>query len=108
MFRITLPDGSAREVAPGTTPADVAAAIGPGLAKAAIAARVDGELRDLSRPFAGDAALALFSFPGLAAYETYRARFGDDPEFVEADRIRDESGCVLRHDRTFMRPLLPS
>ena len=59
MFRITLPDGSAREVAPGTTPADVAAAIGPGLAKAAIAARVDGELRDLSRPFEGDAALAL-------------------------------------------------
>jgi len=59
MFRITLPDGSVREVAPGTTPADVAAAIGPGLAKAAIAARVDGEVRDLSRPFGGDASLAL-------------------------------------------------
>ncbi|MHA6724134.1 threonine--tRNA ligase [Sphingomonas sp. RS2018] len=58
-FRITLPDGSVREVAPGTTPADIAAAIGPGLAKAAIAARVDGELRDLSRPFGGDANLAL-------------------------------------------------
>jgi threonyl-tRNA synthetase len=58
-FRITLPDGSVREVAPGTTPADVAAAIGPGLAKAAIAARVDGELRDLARPFDGDSALAL-------------------------------------------------
>lgn len=59
MFRITLPDGSVREVAPGTTPADVAAAIGPGLAKAAIAARVDGELRDIMRPFEGDAQLAL-------------------------------------------------
>ncbi|SOB79075.1 threonyl-tRNA synthetase [Sphingomonas guangdongensis] len=59
LFRITLPDGSVREMAPGTTPADVAAAIGPGLAKAAIAARVDGELRDLSRPFEGDAELAL-------------------------------------------------
>ncbi len=58
-FRITLPDGSVREVAPGTTPADVAAAIGPGLAKAALAARVDGELRDLARPFEGDSALAL-------------------------------------------------
>ena len=58
-FRITLPDGSVREVAPGTTPADVAAAIGPGLAKAALAARVDGELRDLARPFDGDSALAL-------------------------------------------------
>ena len=43
----------------GSTPADVAAAIGPGLAKAALAARVDGELRDLNRPFEGDASLAL-------------------------------------------------
>ncbi len=59
LFRITLPDGSVREVAPGTTPADVAAAIGPGLAKAAIAARIDGELRDIGRPFEGDAKLAL-------------------------------------------------
>ncbi len=58
-FRITLPDGSVREVALGTTPADIAAAIGPGLAKAAIAARVDGELRDIGRPFEGDAQLAL-------------------------------------------------
>ena len=58
-FKITLPDGSEREVAPGTTPADIAAAIGPGLAKAALAARVNGELRDLNRPFEGDAALAL-------------------------------------------------
>ncbi|MBU3076878.1 threonine--tRNA ligase [Sphingomonas quercus] len=59
MFKISLPDGSVREVAPGTTPADVAAAIGPGLAKAALAARVDGELRDINRPFEGDATLAL-------------------------------------------------
>lgn len=59
MFRITLPDGSVREVAPGTTPADIAAAIGPGLAKAALAARVDGELRDIGRPFEGDSRLAL-------------------------------------------------
>jgi threonyl-tRNA synthetase len=59
MFRITLPDGSVREVARGTTPADIAAAIGPGLAKAALAARVDGELRDIGRPFEGDAQLAL-------------------------------------------------
>ena len=59
MFRITLPDGSVREVAPGTTPADVAAAIGPGLAKAALAARIDGQVRDLNRPFDGDTQLAL-------------------------------------------------
>ncbi len=59
MLSITLPDGSVREVASGTTPADIAAAIGPGLAKAAIAARVDGELRDITRPLDHDAQLAL-------------------------------------------------
>jgi hypothetical protein len=56
---------------------------------------------------ASDRALALFSFESLAAYEKYRARFGVDPAFMEADRIRDESHCVLRYERTFMRPLLP-
>ncbi len=57
---------------------------------------------------ASDQALALFSFPSLASYEQYRKRFGSDPDFVDADRIRDESACVLRYERTFMRPLLPS
>jgi threonyl-tRNA synthetase len=60
-YKITLPDGSAREVDAGATPADVAAAIGPGLAKAALAARVNGEVRDLNRPFEGDAELALIT-----------------------------------------------
>ena len=41
LLKISLPDGSVREVPPGSTPADIAAAIGPGLAKAALAARVD-------------------------------------------------------------------
>jgi threonyl-tRNA synthetase len=61
MIRITLPDGSAREVVRGTTPADIAAAIGPGLAKAALAARVDGEVRDIMRPLEADAELALIT-----------------------------------------------
>jgi threonyl-tRNA synthetase len=59
MFKITLPDGSVHEVARGTTPADLAAAISPSLAKAALAAWVNGELRDLTRPFDGDAELRL-------------------------------------------------
>ncbi|MGX7927450.1 threonine--tRNA ligase [Tsuneonella sp. HG094] len=62
-LKISLPDGSVREVPAGSTPADIAAAIGPGLAKAALAARVDhgsgAELRDLNRAFEGDAQLAL-------------------------------------------------
>jgi NIPSNAP len=56
---------------------------------------------------ASDIAYALFSFPSLADYERYRGRFGVDPEFIDADRIRDESRCVRRYERTFLRPLLP-
>ncbi|MCB9737975.1 MAG: threonine--tRNA ligase [Deltaproteobacteria bacterium] len=59
MLKIRLPDGSERELPQGSSPADVARAIGPGLFKAALAARVDGELRDLNRPFEGDAELSL-------------------------------------------------
>ncbi|MEL7218915.1 MAG: TGS domain-containing protein, partial [Pseudomonadota bacterium] len=61
LLKISLPDGSVREMEPGSTPADVAAAIGPGLAKAALAARVNGEVRDLDRPFDGDTELALIT-----------------------------------------------
>ena len=59
MIKITLPDGSTREVVSGTTPAQIAADIGPGLAKAALAAKIDGELRDIMRPLEEDTALAL-------------------------------------------------
>lgn len=55
---------------------------------------------------ASDKALALFSFPSLAAYEKYRQLFGKDSDFIAADKIRDESACVVRYERTFMRPLL--
>ena len=58
---ITLPDGSAREVATGTTPAQIAADIGPGLAKAALAARIEGEMRDIMRPLEEDTELALIT-----------------------------------------------
>jgi threonyl-tRNA synthetase len=47
---ITLPDGKELELPEGATGADAAAAIGPGLARAALAVRVDGELRDLAAP----------------------------------------------------------
>jgi threonyl-tRNA synthetase len=60
-FKIRLPDGSVREVEEGASPADVAAAIGPGLAKAALAARVNGEVRDINRPFESDSELALIT-----------------------------------------------
>ncbi|MEO6386800.1 MAG: threonine--tRNA ligase [Croceibacterium sp.] len=59
MLKISLPDGTVREMPVGSTPADLALAIGPGLAKAALAARVDGELRDLGRRLDGDSSVAL-------------------------------------------------
>jgi threonyl-tRNA synthetase len=49
-MQVTLPDGNSLELPDGATGADAAAAIGPGLAKAALAVRVNGDLRDLARP----------------------------------------------------------
>ena len=58
---VTLPDGSEREVESGTTPAAVAAAIGPRLAKAAVAAKADGEWIDLDRPLDHSVKLAIIT-----------------------------------------------
>ncbi|MGH9015565.1 MAG: threonine--tRNA ligase [Acidimicrobiia bacterium] len=58
-IKITLPDGSQREYPAGTTPGDIAASIGKGLAKAAIAAKVDGKWADLVRPIDHDASVAI-------------------------------------------------
>ncbi len=54
MIKLSLPDGSVREYEAPVTGADVAADIGPGLAKAALAVRIDGEMMDLSRPIETD------------------------------------------------------
>ncbi|HRG14531.1 MAG TPA: threonine--tRNA ligase [Pseudomonadota bacterium] len=59
MITITLPDGAKREYAANTTIGEVAASIGTGLAKAALAGKVDGRLVDLSFPIAADAALEI-------------------------------------------------
>lgn len=58
---LRLPDGSQRQMPKGSTPYDLAQAIGPGLAKAAMAARVDGEVWDIMRPIPGDAAIAIIT-----------------------------------------------
>ncbi|MEE9370951.1 MAG: threonine--tRNA ligase, partial [Sedimentisphaerales bacterium] len=55
MAKITLPDGSTLEVADGTTAKQLAEQIGAGLAKAAVAAKVNGQLVDLSTPITADA-----------------------------------------------------
>jgi threonyl-tRNA synthetase len=60
-IRVTLPDGSVRDVAAGTTPLAVAAAIGPRLAKDAVVASIDGSLVDLGTPLVEDAALRILT-----------------------------------------------
>jgi threonyl-tRNA synthetase len=59
MPKISLPDGSVRSFDHAVTVADVAASIGPGLAKAALAGRVDGKLVDTAYPITTDANVAI-------------------------------------------------
>jgi threonyl-tRNA synthetase len=58
-INVTLPDGSVLEVPRGATPLDVAERIGPGLAKAALAGKIGGEVVDLRRPMEDDVALEI-------------------------------------------------
>jgi threonyl-tRNA synthetase len=74
MVAITLPDGSTKSFEGPVTGAEIAAAIGPGLAKAALAVRVDGALWDLARAIENDAAIQIVT-------------------------VKDEDGLeLLRHD----------
>ena len=61
MAKITLPDGSLLEVNDGTTAAQLAEQIGPGLAKAAVAAKIDGQLADLSTPIEGEVSVQIIT-----------------------------------------------
>jgi threonyl-tRNA synthetase len=87
-LRLTLPDGSVRELPQGATGRQLAEAIGPGLAKAALAIRVNGEVRDLDRPIESDASVAVL---------TER-----DPEAL--DVLRHSSAHILA---TAVRELFP-
>ncbi len=61
MIRVTLPDGSVRELAVGTTGLELATAIGPGLARSAVAIRIGDEIRDLGRPLADGDSIAILT-----------------------------------------------
>jgi len=71
-IQITLPDGATREVPSGTSAAQVAAQIGPRLAKDALVARVDGELVDLSRPLDRNVNLAILTSKDADALQVFR------------------------------------
>ena len=54
-----------------------------------------------------DIALAMFSFPSLAAYEQYRKDAATDPDCQKAVDFAKQTRCFTRYERTFFRPLFP-
>ena len=72
MIKLTLPDNSVREYPAGTTAADVIKSIGPGLAKASLAASLDGKPVDLTTPIDHDAKFAALTFDSPAGKEVLR------------------------------------
>ena len=54
---------------------------------------------------ANNIAIALFSFPSLAAYEDYRLKMGQDAECQAAFKYAEETRCIVSYERSFMKPL---
>ncbi|CAM9954373.1 unnamed protein product, partial [Discosporangium mesarthrocarpum] len=81
---VTLPDGKQLSLAAGATVLDVAAEIGPGLAKAALAGRIDGQLVDLRAPIREDAAIAIVTTKDESGGEVIR----HSAEHVMADAVK--------------------
>src|SRR3954468_3758348 len=90
-MHVTLPDGTRLELSDGATGADAAAAIGAGLARAALAVKIGGEVRDLARELPDGAALEIVTGrPAGAAGEIVTER---TPEALEL--IRHDTAHVL-------------
>ena len=71
MIHITLPDGSVREYAAGTSSADIAKSISEGLARKVLAAEVNGEVWDSARPIQSDASVRLLTWDDKNAKATF-------------------------------------
>jgi len=85
MVAITLPDGSQRQFDGPVTGADIAADIGPGLAKAALAIRLDGEVKDLATRIDTDAEVAIITEKDDAALDLIR----HDAAHVLAEAVQE-------------------
>jgi threonyl-tRNA synthetase len=85
MVAITLPDGSVRKYDGAVTGMTIAADIGPGLAKAALAIKVDGALRDLARSIANDAKVAIVTRKDPEGLELLR----HDAAHVMAEAVQE-------------------
>src|SRR5467141_3332620 len=71
-IQVVLPDGSNKTLPAGATGADLARAVGPGLAKAALAIRVNGEVRDLQRPLPDGAKVSILTNKDAQALDVLR------------------------------------
>jgi threonyl-tRNA synthetase len=112
---LTLPDGSVRTVPAGTTPLEVAAAIGPRLAKDAVGAELDGRKVDLRLPLRSGGAFRIFTVKSPEAGEFVR----HSAEHVLADAVkrlwpeaeidagRQDHSEKFQYDFRFPRPFTP-
>ncbi|TRO83838.1 threonine--tRNA ligase [Trichloromonas acetexigens] len=99
--QIELPDGSKKEFSAGSTPLDVARSIGEGLARQAVAARIDGKLVDLNSPLDQDARVELVTLNSPEGLDVYRhttahlmahavkALYGDDVQVTIGPSIEN-------------------
>jgi len=71
MIKITFPDGAVREYAPGTSALDIAKSISEGLARKIIAANVNGQVWDATRPITSDASLKLLTWDDADGKNTF-------------------------------------
>lgn len=114
MPNITLPDGSVRSFDAPVSVFDVAASIGAGLAKAAIAGRVDGKLVDTTYVIAGDASLAIVTDKDADGLEVIRHSTAHLLAYAVKELFPDAQvtiGPVVEHgfyyDFAYSRPFTP-
>ncbi|HUF79082.1 MAG TPA: threonine--tRNA ligase [Thermoanaerobaculia bacterium] len=112
---LTLPDGSVKTVERGATPLEVAAAIGPGLARAAVGAELDGRKVDLRQPLGEGGSFRIFTGKSPEAGEFVR----HSAEHVLADAVkrlwpeveidvgRQDHSEKFQYDFRFPRPFTP-
>ena len=114
MIHITLPDGSQREFPGPVTVAEVAASIGAGLAKAALAGRVDGKVVDTSYSMASDSALSIITAKDSDGLEVIRHSTAHLLAYAVKELFPDVQvtiGPVIEHgffyDFSYKRPFTP-
>ncbi|MDO8284369.1 MAG: threonine--tRNA ligase [Rhodoferax sp.] len=114
MIHITLPDGSQREFPGPVTVAEVAASIGAGLAKAALAGKVDGKIVDTSFQMTADSALSIITAKDADGLEVIRHSTAHLLAYAVKELFPDAQvtiGPVIEHgffyDFSYKRPFTP-